>query len=203
MMMRIRHGEKKILIAWIRFARAHRESRRLPIFLTLLLFLDAFVIIIPSILLTCAAITITPRRWMLFIGCFVLAVMANNLVAYEIGRFFPARDIHYIVNFLGVQNLWESAEAAIRQYGKFATFIGALAGLPTQLITIMIGIADAQALLLNRSEPPSIGAAILFCGVGHGIKMFLIGGLVRFGWVKLERKVAKDVGASLLQPLKK
>ena len=201
--MRIRHGEKKILIAWIRFARAHRESRRLPVILTLLLFLDAFIIIIPSLLLTCAAITITPRRWMLFIGCFVFAVMANNLVTYEIGRVLPASDIHYIVNFLGAQNLWESAEGAIRSYGKFATFFGALAGLPTQLITMMIGIADAQAIYLNRFEHHSILAAILFCGAGHGIKMFLIGGLVRFGWVKLERQVVKDVGDSLLRPKKK
>lgn len=185
---KLKHAEKKIFVWWIRLARAHRESNKLPLFLFILLFFDAFVMVIPSILLTAAAVTITPRRWKLFAFTFVMATLTNNLTTYGIGRYFPKAEIFELLNTIGASGLWQSAEQAILDYGKFATLIGGLFGLPTQIITLIIGVADSQALETARADHPAIWLALLFCGLGHGIKMFVVTGLVRYGWVKLERR---------------
>lgn len=184
----IRHSEKKILVGWIRFARAHRDSNKLPFFLFILLFLDAFMIVIPSMVLTAAAVTITPRRWKLFAFCFIGATVLNNFFTYFLGRHVPVAELFNFMSWVGIESLWEAAEDAIRNYGKYATLIGGLIGLPTQLITMIIGVADSQAVFLGKEIKASIGPALFFAGLGHGLKIFCLCGLVRYGWVKLEKK---------------
>ena len=186
-----KHAEKKVLIGYIRYARAHRESNRLPVILFGLLFIDAFVMVIPSMLLTAAAVTITPRRWKLFAGLFVLAVMANNTVTYFMGKLLPNEMILKVVDQMGATPLWESALNAILEYGKFATFIGGFLPMPTQLVTMILGMAENQSLQLGHSQPPSIVVALAFAALGHGIKIYLFAALVRYGWVKIEQKVEK------------
>lgn len=190
----LKHAEKKILIGWIRFARRHRESNRLPVFLFLLLFFDAFVMVIPSMVLTAAAVTISPRRWLMYAAIFVTAVICNNTVSYFLGRLFPVEQILAVVDWMGLGQLWFAAEEAILSYGKFATLPGGLLGLPTQLITMIIGVADSQAYYSGRAMSASLEEALFYGAIGHGIKMIVICGLVRYGWIKLERKYG---GASL------
>lgn len=198
MARKLRHAEKKILVGYVRYARRHRDSNRLPFILFGLLFFDAFVMVIPSMLLTAAAITITPRRWPLFCSLFVVAVVANNTVTYWMGKFLPHETILSIINYFGIIELWQSALEAILHYGKYATFLGGFLPLPTQLVTMILGLAEQQALSLadhaqagHVIEIPSIQIALAFAALGHGLKIFIFGGLVRYGWVKLEQKVAQ------------
>lgn len=175
----------------MRYARRHRESNRLPLILFGLLFLDAFVIVIPSMLLVAGAITITPRRWALFCSLFILAVLCNNTTTYFLGLHLPQKVIVSAVDFMNLRILWESALQGIIDYGKYVTFVGGFLPLPTQLVTMIIGMAEAQSIQLGRHVArPSIIEALLFAGLGHGIKIFIFGWLVRSGWVKLEKRVA-------------
>ena len=153
--------------------------------------------VIPSMVLTAAAVTITPRRWWLFAITFTAATACNNYVTYWMGRLVPDQQILNFVMYVGIEDLWFAAETAIREYGKFANLPGGLLGLPTQLVTMIIGIADSQAMFMNDGIKASIGPAIFYGVIGHGIKMFVICGLVRYGWVKLERKYDKQGSAFL------
>ncbi len=187
---KMKRAEKKVLIGYIRYARAHRDSNRLPLVLFILLFLDAFLMIIPSMLLTAAAVTITPKRWKLFAFLFILAVTLNNTVTYFMGLLMPANLIFSIVDNMGIVPLWESALQAVLQYGKYATFLGGFLPMPTQLVTMIIGMAEKQSQIMGITQPPSILVALVYGALGHGVKIFVFAGLVRFGWVKLEQKIA-------------
>jgi hypothetical protein len=186
-----KHAEKRVLVGYIRYARAHRESNKLPLILFLLLFFDAFVMVIPSMLLTAAAVTITPRKWKLFAGLFVIAVVANNAVTYVMGKWLPNSFILKVVENMGITPLWESALNAILDYGKYATLVGGFFPLPTQLVTMIIGMAESQSLQLGVERAPHIGVALAFAAVGHGIKIYVFAALVRYGWVKFEQRVAQ------------
>lgn len=193
----MQRAEKRVLIAWIRFARVHRHSKRLIVILFTLLYLDAFVMVIPSMLITAVAVTISPKRWWIFALTFVIATACNNYTTYWIGRLIPDKQILEIVHMVGIQDLWASAENAIRQYGRFANLPGGLFGLPTQLVTMIIGIADSQAMYGKTGIQASIEPALIFGAIGHGIKIFVTCGLVRFGWLKLEKKFDREGRAFL------
>lgn len=192
---RLRHAEKKVLLHYVRYARKHRDSHRLPIALFVLLFFDAFLVVIPSMLLTAAAITITPRKWKLFASIFVIAALANHYVMYLLGKTLPQHWILQVIDHMGMSTLWSSALQAVLDYGRYATLVGGLFPLPTQLITLSIGMAESQTLQLGIVERPSIGLALFFAVIGHSIKIFIFAALVRYGWVKLERKVAPKAEA--------
>lgn len=189
---KLKHAEKKILVGWMRFAKKHRDSEKLPIYLFLLLFLDAFVLVIPSMLLCAAAVTISPRRWFFFGFLFVSATVCNNSVAYFIGRILPAAHLQALFEFLHLDFALELARDAILDYGKYATLIGGLASLPTQVIMALIGLANSQAELASTVEVAHripFWVAICFVAIGHAIKIWVFCGLIRYGWVKLERRI--------------
>lgn len=180
--------ERRILIRWIRFARRHRQSNWLPVALFAILFMDGFVFVIPSTLLLVGAVTISPKRWLFFAAIFVVAVGLNNTVTYYIGRLIPLDEILYWVHAASIESFWNSAKEAIREYGKYASFVGGLAGLPTQMIMMVIGAADRQGtdeLVLKTS----MEVALFYGCIGHAIKVLVICGATRYGWVKLERKI--------------
>jgi len=188
--------ERKVLVWWIRYAQDHRYSKNLPIVLFLLLFMDAFVMVIPSMLLLIGATMISPQRWWLFGILFGVATACNNAVTYQIGRMVPPEVIlHFLSYFefgvVDMTELWNSARAALKSYGPFATFVGAIMSLPTQFITALIGIADARSQEMEFISS-SFWPAILYAFLGHTVKSFVVAGLTRFGWVKLEKKFAKD-----------
>jgi len=200
----LRRREKIILVAYVRYARAHRESNRLPFVLFLLLFLDAFLLVIPSMALTATAVTITPKRWKLFSSIFVLAVLLNNLATYSLGKLLPAKlivsTIHYLdglwfLNWLGIIDLWQNALQAVTKYGAFATFIGGLSSLPTQVITMIIGMAETQSKFLGLTEKHSITIALVGLVLGQGIKIFIFSAVIRFGWLKIEKKVVETISS--------
>lgn len=187
----LRRAERRVLVGWVRFAKQHRHSNRLPFVLFLLMFIDGFVLIIPSMLIMVAATTISPKRWWFFSFIFVVAVTLNNLLTYYIGRSIPVDQIIYWLKFASVEELWFSAKEAIQSYGKYATFLGALIGLPTQVITMIVGAADRQVGVLGAPIHTSMEAALGYGALGHALKIFVLCGLVRYGWVRLERKIEK------------
>jgi len=201
----LRRREKMILVAYVRYARAHRESNRLPFILFVLLFLDAFMIVIPSMALTATAVTIAPKRWKLFSSIFILAVLLNNLVTYGLGKLVPAKiivkSIHYLdglwfLHWLGIVDLWQSALQAVTKYGAFATLIGGITSLPTQIVTMIIGMAETQNRYLGLHEKHSIAIALVGLVIGQGTKIFIFSAVIRFGWLKIEKKVVETISAT-------
>lgn len=185
---RLSRFERKVLVAWIRFARRHRTSNRLPIVLFFILFLDGFLIVIPSSVCVVAAITISPARWFLFGTIFAVGGTLNCTVTYFIGRLIPAESILATISYFHLDHLWQSAQQALHQHGPFAAFIGALIGLPTQMITMILGIADEQALKGSPDATTVFLQAIAFVLLGNAIKAYAISFLARFGWLRLEKK---------------
>lgn len=190
----LQRAERRVLVAWIRYAKKNRESNILPLLLFSLLFIDAFVLVIPSMVLVAVSITIQPRRWVFFSFLFVLAVVANNSTTYWMGRLLPPDLIFSWVQTIQADFLWQQAVEAIAEYGKYATLIGGVMPLPTQLVTMLMGMADAQRLhmadlhLLANAPKANLGEALIFGAIGHGVKILVFSAVVRFGWVKLEKK---------------
>jgi membrane protein YqaA with SNARE-associated domain len=142
----LKRTERKVLIAWIRFAKKHRQSSRLPALLFLLLFMDGFVMVIPSLVCLVAAVTISPSRWLLFGSLATIAATLNNISTYFLGRVLPSGTLEHLVNYVGLSSMWNEAQLSIHKYGPFSSFVGALLGLPTQMITALVGISDARLL---------------------------------------------------------
>jgi membrane protein YqaA with SNARE-associated domain len=189
---KLKRAERRVMVGWIRFAQKHRESQILPFALFALLFMDGFLVVIPSMICLVAAVMISPQRWILFAFIFALATAANNSATYVLGRVIPQETLFAFVDSVGLEPLWDSARVAIKHYGSYATLIGALFGLPTQLITMLIGIADTNTLRKGLEFTSSFASAILFAGLGHGIKAFVVSALTRYGWVKLEKKFVSE-----------
>ena len=185
---KLRRAERRTLVAWIRYAQKNRNSLWLPFVLFSVLFMDGFLVFIPSMLLLVAATTISPQRWALFALIFAVAVAGNNSLTYFVGRHLPLQTILEVVSFLNMDYMWESAQAALQKHGSMATFIGALMGLPTQMITALIGLADAGSKVEGIATQSTFWSAISLSFSGHFIKAFILAGLTRFGWVRLEKK---------------
>lgn len=188
----LKRGERRVLVEWIRFARRHRNSHWLPLGLFGLLFVDAFVLVIPSLLCVAAAITISPKRWIYFCLLFGFATVCNNTVTYYVGRMLPAATIVEFFQSNSLMVMWEAAEGAIRDYDYYATFFGAILSLPTQVMTLIIGMTDASVLRNNPEATSNLARVMLFVFMGHSIKVFALGAVFRYGWVKLERKVSSE-----------
>jgi len=190
----LRRLQRQALIAWARFARRHRESHWLPIGLFAFLYLDGFLIVLPSMIALIVSVTISPKRWALFATIFVVAFLLNHLTLYVLGRTLPMSLLLQGVEFMGLRAVWNSALEAVADYGKYATFIGAFFSMPTQVIALMMGMADANAKFLNGDlQKASIESALLFAGVGHGIKAYGVALIVRYGWTKFEKKVEDEI----------
>ncbi|TVQ78021.1 MAG: hypothetical protein EA369_07875 [Bradymonadales bacterium] len=189
----LKHFQKKVLVAWVRFARRHRESNFLPIALFIILFFDGFLVVLPSMIMTGAAVTISPRRWRLFAMIFVASMTLNNFAIYWVGRLIPPDLIWFFIDRMGLETVYESADAALQSYGPWAAFIGASISLPTQMITLMIGMADAQLLNVGKEAGLSIYRLVFLAGLGHFIKMMIFCSIIRFGWEKLEARVMKEL----------
>lgn len=190
--------EKKVLRWWMAFARRHRESSVLPVVLLGLLYLDAFVMVIPSTFILIGATMISPKRWWLFAIIFGLATAANNATTYALGRMLSTEEItrfisHFDFGVVDMQSLWGSAQEALKHYGPFATFLGALGFLPTQFITALIGAADAQSATNLIPMSSTFWPAILLSWAGHSVKSFVIAALARFGWMNLEKRLAQEM----------
>ncbi len=180
-----RRLERKTIVAWIRFARRHQDSRRLPFALFALIFLDGFVVFIPSVVLAVASTTISPRRWYVFALVFALASTANNAVTYWLGKSLPLETIMSGISMFHLEILWQSAQSALQKYGSYATIFGAIIGLPTQLITALIGISDVGVI---REGPSPFLSAIGFAALGHTIKGSIVTGITRIGWIKIKKR---------------
>lgn len=187
----LKRVERKLLIRWMRFAQAHRNSHRLPFGLFLILLADGFVMVIPSTLCLMAAVTISPARWFLFGSLATLAAFSNNLITYFLGRILPSGTLESLVQWAHLGQLWNSAHEAIHNYGPFAAFIGSLTGLPTQMITALIGISDGEVMRSQIGISSSLVKVASFVLIGHGLKSITIAALTRYGWVRLERKLPK------------
>jgi membrane protein DedA with SNARE-associated domain len=188
---KLRRAERRTLVAWIRYAQKNRQSLWLPFVLFAILFLDGFLMFIPSMLLLVAATTISPQRWTLFAFIFSVAVAGNNAVTYLVGRHLPVETIMDVISFFNLEYLWASAQSALQRHGSMATFVGALMGLPTQMITALIGLADAGAARAHPQAHSTFLSALSLSFTGHFVKAFILAGLTRFGWVKLEKKFQK------------
>ncbi len=190
---KLRRAERRTLVAWIRYAQKNRQSFWLPFVLFAILFLDGFLMFIPSMLLLVAATTISPQRWVSFAIIFAVAVAGNNAVTYFVGRHLPLSTIMDVIAFFNLEYLWASAQSALQRHGSMATFVGALMGLPTQMITALIGLADAGAIRADSQAQSTYLSALSLSFCGHFIKAFALAGLTRFGWVKLEKRFQKTV----------
>jgi membrane protein DedA with SNARE-associated domain len=188
---KLRRAERRTLVAWIRYAQKNRQSLWLPFVLFAILFLDGFLMFIPSMLLLVAATTISPQRWVLFAVIFAVSVAGNNAVTYFVGRHLPMGTIMDVIAFFNLEYLWASAQSALQRHGSMATFVGALMGLPTQMITALIGLADAGAIRADAHANSTFLSSLSLSFCGHFIKAFALAGLTRFGWVKLEKKFQK------------
>lgn len=182
--------ERNVLASWIKFSRRHRKSNRLPVFFGILIFFDGFVMVIPGTLCMIACITISPRRWWLFGLLFPAAAFANNAVTYFLGRIVPHEFFLKIVDTFGIEAFWQSAVNAIRDYGPWATFLGAIFSLPTQMITALIGLADSQAVMVEGARP-SIGLALILVFFGHLVKTSIISYMTYIGRMKIESALVK------------
>ncbi len=191
---KIRRAERRVLVGWIRFAHRHQNSHMLPIALFALLYIDGFTSIIPSTVCLIVSITISPQRWLWFVSIFATATTLNNTSTYILGRIFSKKALYEVVDWIQMEVFWAKAEAAIQQYGAFATFWGAIIGLPTQMITAIIGIADAKLLRDDPSVSTIFAKAILFAFLGHTVKALVIALLTRAGWLKLQKKFGSEAG---------
>ncbi len=187
----VKRIERRLLVKWIRFAQAHRESNILPLALFMILFLDGFVIFIPSALCLIAATMISPHRWILFGILFAVATTSNCVALYFVGRIVPIDQVIALFAHFNIEWMWDSATEALRHYGPYATFVGAIIGLPTQLIMALIGAADASALSEGQIGNQFVLATSLTFS-GQIIKSMTFAGLTRFGWVRLEKRFGKD-----------
>lgn len=187
-----KRAERRALIAWIRFAQAHRESHVLPFALFGILFLDGFLMIVPSMLCLIAATMISPQKWYLFAIIFGVSSTTNCIVLYFIGRTVPVDTLVSFIGFLNLEWVWESAREALRDYGAYATLVGALLGAPTQLIMAMIGAADASAIDLNGEVGSRFTFATSMTFAGQFSKAIVLAALTRYGWVRLEKKFGRD-----------
>jgi len=185
---KIKRWERQFLVAWIRYSQAHRHSNRLPILLFCLLFLDGFVMFIPSSFLLIASVTISPQRWSFFGLLFAAATFLNNICTYMIARYFPPDFIMEAIKFFNAEYLWTKAQEALESYGAYATFVGSFISLPTQMMTAIMGIADSQAFGTAPILGDVILPAVLFVLLGNAIKGLALGALARFGWIRMERK---------------
>lgn len=143
--------------------------------------------LIPSTLFLMAAVTISPKRWKLFAFLFPVAATLNNTVTYILGRIFPHEAFLSFITAVGLDGFWGEAVDAVHKYGSWATFIGTLVGLPTQMITALIGLADASSST-DHAGRASIVLALSLVFLGQSIKCSIIASLVRFGWLKFEKK---------------
>lgn len=171
----------------------HRNSSWLGIGLFITLFMDGFMMIIPSTLCLIAAVTISPFRWMTFGMIFAVAATLNNGMTYWVGRLIPVQEIVDRLHWIGIQAMLDRSAEALQAYGPFATFISALLGLPAQMVTLLVGAADAKLFHDYTGMSSSFLIAMIFSFSGHFIKAMAIAGLTRYGWVKLERKFQKEL----------
>jgi hypothetical protein len=185
--------QKRSIVAWVRFARRHRESNILPVVLFLVLFIDGFIVMLPSMIFTGVAVTISPRRWWLFAVIFVTAAALNNYAVYWVGMLLPAEMIWSFIEGMGLESVYESAEKALGSYGPWAALVGAAISLPTQMITLLVGMADAQSTLAGREAGVAIGRVLFLATTGHLIKMLVFCSVIRYGWVRLEAKVLQEL----------
>ncbi len=184
----LKRGERRVLVWWIRFAQKHRDSSRLPIVLFLVLFMDGFTIIVPSTLCLIAATTISPQRWHWFAAIFATAATSNNAVMYFVGQSVPSDFIVRTVEFFHLTTMWASAQTAMYDYGPWATFMGAIIGLPTQMIMAIMGMNDAHLRAMDATMLTSFVPGVTLALLAHSMKAFGIAALARFGWVRLEKK---------------
>src|SRR5690606_28713751 len=105
-----------IFISWLRFSRRHRHSRRLPIIYFLLLYLDGFVMVIPSTLCMVTCITISPARWLFFSLIFPVAATLNNATTYLLGTLVPYDTLVSVIHFFSLELFWQQASEAIHKY---------------------------------------------------------------------------------------
>jgi membrane protein DedA with SNARE-associated domain len=190
---KLKRKEKKLLLAWIRFSRDHRDSSRLPLVFFILLFVDGFVMIVPSIVCLIAAVTITPKKWSLFAGLAVVASILNNVVIYFIARMVPVNLILHVITTFKLDLLWIKAKEYLAAYGSFSTFMTSMLGLPTQMVTALIGMTDAEIFKGHFAQTSTLFIhAAFFAFLGSSLKLFCVAGAVRFGWVKLEKKFGKE-----------
>jgi len=190
--MAFKRVERRFLVSWIRFSHLHHDSHVLPFVLFFVLFIDGFVVVVPSTFCLIVAITISPERWALFGFLFAFASAANNTVTYIVGRLLPTEKILSIIEYFNMQHMWQIATEWLQDYGPLATFLGAIISLPTQMMTALIGIADSNNLSQDNFVSSSIIQAIIFVFIGHGLKSILIAALTRYGWIKLEKRFGKE-----------
>lgn len=191
--MNLKRLERRILTRWVRFAKAHRHSSRVPFILFLILFLDGFLVFIPSLVCVIAATTISPHRWLLYGLLMPLAATCNNTIIYLMAKHFPSEWTMQLVGMFGLDLFWDSAREALQNYGPFATFIGALIGLPTQLMMALIGFSELKSPeTAHQIFGATFLAAISIGLVGHCLKSLTVTAITRFGWMKLENKIEKS-----------
>lgn len=191
---RLKELERRVALKWIGFSTRHSRSPVLPVALFALLFVDGFVMVIPSNLCLIAAVTISPARWILFSTLASVAVAGNNAATYLLGRLVPDSMVLMAVEFIGVAESWERAQQAISDYGPFAAFVGVFASLPTQIMTAIIGIADAEASRAGASISSTFLEMIGLVFVACFLRFLVVAGLTRFGWIKLERRLESHQG---------
>ncbi len=188
----VKKTERRVLEWWMDFAHRHQHSHILPFALFLVVFSDAFIVIIPSTLCLIMAVTISPRRWLLFVFCFAVAATLNNVATYLIGRSLPAHEIHEWIISLHIRETYESAKEALQTYGPSAAFLGALIGLPTQMILGVLGMNDSQLGFQGWAVSAAFLKAILYVFCGHLLKTMFFGAVTRYGWLKLEKKFGHE-----------
>ena len=190
--MAFKRFERRFLVSWVRFSHEHHESHVLPFVLFFLLFLDGFIMVIPSSLCLIVAITISPERWLLFGFLFASASFLNNSVTYFIGRLFPPDVIMGVTDFFHMSKLWDVAKDTLHDYGSWACLIGALTSLPTQLMTALIGLSDSERIPHDQFVSSTFIQAVILVFVGHGIKSLIIAGLTRYGWITMEKRFGRE-----------
>ncbi len=193
--------ERRIFVSWLRFTRRHRHSHRLPFFLFLLFFLDGFVMVVPSTLCMVACVTISPARWFLFAILFPIGATLNNATTYLLGTLIPQKSLMSVIEFFHLQAFWEEAMKAVHQYGNWAGFVGAIMGLPTQMITAIIGLADVQVNAHAAIRELSIFSALACVFLGHFLKSTLVAFFVVKGWSKIEVKIVESQRRSDIKPV--
>lgn len=139
------------------------------------------------------SVTLSPFRWPIFAVIYIIASTLNNVMMYVLGRLLSASLILELIQFLHMEMLWEKAQEALHAYGPFATFIGSLVGLPTQMMAALIGIADKHQFISDGTVSTTGLKALAFVFLGQTLKAFVVSGFIRFGWLKVERRLEKEL----------
>ena len=147
------------------------KGKRAPIYLSLLSFLESFILPFPPPDVMLAPMSLaTPAKALYFAGITLIASLFGGVIGYLIGAFLFDLVQPLIINW-GYQSEYETVTRWFDQWGFWAVLIAGFSPVPYKIFTISAGA-------LGLSFVPFIMASL----IGRGARFYLVAWcLAKFG----------------------